>query len=109
MGGLAIIQAKHYKNVMGVNHVRELAGAMEEKKAGRGILVTNSWFTTGGWQKADEHGRMELTQFGPLVAARERRWSLRRSRSAVGAHPVLAIWLGGGRVSYRDRATRRRA
>ncbi|WP_097328986.1 restriction endonuclease [Paractinoplanes atraurantiacus] len=60
VGGVTIIQAKHYKNVVGVNHIRELAGAMEEKKAGRGILVTTSWFTTGGRQKAYEHGRMQL-------------------------------------------------
>ena len=60
VGGLTIVQAKHYKNVVGVNHIRELAGAMEEKKAGRGILVTTSWFTAGGYQKANEHGRMQL-------------------------------------------------
>ena len=67
VGGLTIIQAKHYKNVVGVNHIRELAGAMEEKKAGRGILVTTSWFTSGGWQKADEHGRMKLIDGSRLV------------------------------------------
>ena len=42
VGGVTIIQAKHYRNVVEVNHIRELAGAMEEKKAGRGILVTTS-------------------------------------------------------------------
>ena len=67
VGGLTIVQAKHYKNVVGVNHIRELAGAMEEKKAGRGILVTTSWFTSGGWQKAREHGRMELIDGARLI------------------------------------------
>jgi restriction system protein len=57
---LTIVQAKRYSKVVGVNHIRELAGAMEEKKAGHGILVTTSWFTAGCWQKAWEHGRMEL-------------------------------------------------
>jgi restriction system protein len=33
---------------------------MEEKRAGHGILVTTSWFTSGCWLKAREHGRMEL-------------------------------------------------
>lgn len=33
---------------------------MEGKKAGRGILVTTSWFTPGGRQKSHEHGRMLL-------------------------------------------------
>lgn len=49
VGGVTIIQPKHYKTVVGVNHIRELAGAMEEK-AGQGILVTTSWFTPGGRQ-----------------------------------------------------------
>lgn len=57
---LSIVQAKRYSKVVGVSHIRELAGAMEEKKAGHGILVTTSWFTSGCWQKAREHGRMEL-------------------------------------------------
>jgi restriction system protein len=57
---LSIVQAKRYSKVVGVAHVRELAGAIEEKKAGHGILVTTSWFTPGCWQKAHEHGRMEL-------------------------------------------------
>lgn len=34
--------------------------AVEEKKAGKGILVTTSWFTPKCWEKATEHGRMEL-------------------------------------------------
>ena len=67
VGGVTIIQAKHYKNVVGVNHIRELAGAMEEKKAGRGILVTTSWFTPGGRQKAYEHGRMQLVDGQNLI------------------------------------------
>jgi restriction system protein len=60
MGGLSIVQAKRYSKVIGVSHIRELAGAMEEKKAGWGILITTSWFTSGCWEKARDHGRMEL-------------------------------------------------
>ncbi|GAB4052349.1 restriction endonuclease [Catellatospora paridis] len=67
VGGLTIVQAKRYKDVVGVNHIRELAGAMEEKKAGHGVLVTTSWFTTGGWQKARDHGRIELVDGPRLV------------------------------------------
>ena len=65
---LSIVQAKRDSNVVGVSHIRELAGAMEEKKAGHGILVTTSWFTSGCWQKAAEHGRMELFD-GPRLLA----------------------------------------
>jgi restriction system protein len=54
------VQAKRYSKVIGVSHIRELAGAMEEKKAGWGILITTSWFTPGCWEKARQHGRMEL-------------------------------------------------
>jgi restriction system protein len=67
MGGLSIVQAKRYSRVVGVNHIRELAGTMEEKKAGWGILVTTSNFTAGCWAKAKEHGRMELIDGSRLV------------------------------------------
>jgi len=67
MGGLSIVQAKRYNKVVGVSHIRELAGAMEEKKAGWGVLVTTSWFTSGCWDKAREHGRMELIDGERLV------------------------------------------
>ncbi|KXK62705.1 restriction endonuclease [Micromonospora rosaria] len=60
LGRLSIVQAKRYKDAVGVSHIRELAGAIEEKKAGHGILVTTSWFTPRSWQKAREHGRIEL-------------------------------------------------
>lgn len=62
MGGLSVVQAKRYKpgSKIGPAHIRELAGAMEEKKAGWGILVTTSSFTAGSEQKAREHGRMQL-------------------------------------------------
>ncbi|MFD4636984.1 restriction endonuclease [Lentzea sp. NPDC058436] len=66
-GGLSIVQAKRYSRVVGVNHIRELAGAMEEKKAGWGVLVTTSWFASGCRKKALEHGRMELIDGPELV------------------------------------------
>ncbi|MFT7835530.1 restriction endonuclease [Saccharothrix sp. BKS2] len=67
VGGLSIVQAKRYSKVVGVSHIRELAGAMEEKKAGRGVLVTTSWFASGCEQKAREHGRIELIDGPRLV------------------------------------------
>ncbi|WP_327640789.1 restriction endonuclease [Kribbella sp. NBC_00482] len=67
MGGLSIVQAKRWSKVVGISHVRELAGAMEEKRAGWGILVTTSWFTSKCWDKAREHGRMELIDGDRLV------------------------------------------
>lgn len=69
MGGLSIVQAKKYKpsRALGPNHIRELAGTMEEKKAGWGILITTSRFTAGCDKKAREHGRMELIDGNRLV------------------------------------------
>jgi restriction system protein len=66
LGRLSIVQAKRIKDAVGVNHIRELAGAIEEKKAGHGILVTTSWFTSKSWEKAREHGRIELID-GPRL------------------------------------------
>jgi restriction system protein len=66
VGGLTIVQAKKYNRVLGVNHIRELVGAMDEKRAGRAILVTTSWFASGGWTKATENGRVELID-GPRL------------------------------------------
>lgn len=69
MGGLSIVQAKKYKpsRALGPNHIRELAGTIEEKKAGWGILITTSRFTAGSDKKAREHGRMELIDGNHLV------------------------------------------
>ncbi len=77
-GTLSIVQAKRYSQAVGVSHVRELAGAMEEKKAGHGILVTTSWFTSGCWVKAREHGRMELLDGPP--ASRPNQGASRQGR-----------------------------
>jgi restriction system protein len=66
VGGLTIVQAKKYTRVLGVNHIRELVGAMDEKRAGRGILITTSWFASGCWTKATENGRVELID-GPRL------------------------------------------
>jgi restriction system protein len=66
IGGLTIVQAKKYNGVIGVSHIRELVGAMDEKRAGRGILVTTSWFASGCWTKARENGRVELID-GPRL------------------------------------------
>jgi restriction system protein len=66
IGGLTIVQAKRYIGVIGVSHIRELVGAMDEKRAGRGILVTTSWFASGCWTKASQNGRVELID-GPRL------------------------------------------
>ncbi|MFD3456300.1 restriction endonuclease [Streptomyces sp. NPDC058691] len=60
IGGLCIIQAKRYKNVVPAEAVRALAGVMHDKAAAKGILVTTSWFGTTSKDFAQRTGRMEL-------------------------------------------------
>lgn len=68
LGRLSIVQAKRYRTAIGPNHIRELAGSIEEKKAGHGILVTTSWFTPRSREKARENGRIRLIDGQNLVA-----------------------------------------
>ncbi len=60
VGGLCVIQAKRYRNVVGVESVRALAGVMDDKRATKGILVTTSWYGTASWDFVSRHGRIEL-------------------------------------------------
>ncbi len=55
LGGVCVIQAKRYKNVVEADAVRALWGAMEDKRATKGILVTTSWFGSAGRQFAANH------------------------------------------------------
>ena len=43
-GGKTIVQAKRYKNAVPVAAVRELYGAMQNERAGKGILVTTAHY-----------------------------------------------------------------
>jgi len=61
-GGMCIIQAKRYRNAVGVEAVRALAGVMEDKHATKGILVTTSWVTKDGHAFATRHGRIEIME-----------------------------------------------
>jgi restriction system protein len=62
VGGLCVIQAKRYRNVVGVEGVRALAGVMEDKRATKGILVTTSWFGKSSRDFMARHGRIELIE-----------------------------------------------
>ena len=43
-GGKVVIQAKRYKNTVGVSAVRDLFGTMQNEGATKGILVTTSGY-----------------------------------------------------------------
>src|SRR3954471_10852750 len=44
LGGKVVIQAKRYKNTVGVSAVRDLFGTMQNEGATKGILVTTSGY-----------------------------------------------------------------
>ena len=52
LGGKVIIQAKRYKNTVGVSAVRDLFGAMHNEGASKGILVTTSGYGSAAFEFA---------------------------------------------------------
>ena len=66
---MTVVQVKQYaKNrTLGPTHIRELIGAMHEVKAGNGLLVTTSSFSSIATANADEFGRISLIDGNNLV------------------------------------------
>jgi restriction system protein len=52
-GGKVIIQAKRYKNTVGVSAVRDLFGTLQNEGASKGILVTTSGYGQSSFDFAD--------------------------------------------------------
>ena len=52
-GGKVVIQAKRYKNTVGVSSVRDLYGTMQNEGASKGILVTTSDYGKASFEFAD--------------------------------------------------------
>lgn len=52
-GGKVVIQAKRYKNTVGVSAVRDLFGTMQNEGASKGILVTTSGYGKASFEFAD--------------------------------------------------------
>ena len=53
LGGKVVIQAKRYKNTVGVSSVRDLYGAMTNEHASKGILVTTSGYGKASFEFAN--------------------------------------------------------
>src|SRR6201999_1377353 len=51
-GGKVVIQAKRYKNTVGVSAVRDLFGTLQNEGASKGILVTTSGYGTASFDFA---------------------------------------------------------
>lgn len=52
-GGKVVIQAKRYKNTVGVSAVRDLFGTMQNEGASKGILVSTSGYGKASFEFAD--------------------------------------------------------
>lgn len=65
-GGKVVIQAKRYKNTVGVSAVRDLFGTMQNEGASKGILVTTSGYGPAAFQFA-EGKPMELLSGANLL------------------------------------------
>jgi restriction endonuclease Mrr len=66
---MTVVQVKQYarNRTLGPAHIRELIGAMHEVKAGNGLLVTTSVFTSIAKTGADDFGRISLIDGNNLV------------------------------------------
>jgi restriction system protein len=53
LGGKVVIQAKRYKNTVGVSAVRDLFGTLQNEGASKGILVTTSGYGRAAFEFAD--------------------------------------------------------
>lgn len=66
VGGKIVIQAKRYKNVVGVSAVRDLYGTMINEGAGKGVLVTTSHYGPDAYDFAKSKP-IELIDGGGLL------------------------------------------
>ncbi|MBO3748366.1 restriction endonuclease [Streptosporangiaceae bacterium NEAU-GS5] len=58
-GGICLIQAKRWKDLVGLEAVHALTGVMADHNATTGLLVTTSWFSRGSEQFA-QRNRIKL-------------------------------------------------
>jgi len=66
LGGKVIIQAKRYRNTVGVSAVRDLYGTMQHEGANKGILVTTSGYGQDAYQFSKDKP-IELIDGGGLL------------------------------------------
>jgi restriction system protein len=66
IGGKVVIQAKRYKNTVGVSAVRDLYGTMQHEGASKGILVTTSGYGTDAYDFSKDKP-LELIDGGGLL------------------------------------------
>jgi restriction system protein len=65
-GGKVVIQAKRYRNTVGVSAVRDLFGTLQNEGASKGILVTTSGYGSASFDFA-QNKPVELIDGAPLL------------------------------------------
>ena len=65
-GGKVVIQAKRYKNTVGVSAVRDLYGTLQNEGASKGILVTTSGYGAASFDFA-QNKPIELIEGANLL------------------------------------------
>ena len=98
-GGKVIIQAKRYKNTVGVSAVRDLFGTMQNEGASKGILVTTSGYGKSSFAFA-EGKPLELLSGSNLLY-------LLAEHADIDAPDRAARRLGGPCAGHRDRTSGR--
>jgi len=71
LGGKVVVQAKRYKNTVGVSAVRDLFGTVHNEGASKGILVTTSGFGEAAYTFANEKPIELITGSNLLYLLRE--------------------------------------
>ena len=71
LGGKVIVQAKRYKNTVGVSAVRDLFGTVHNEGASKGILVTTSGFGKAAYEFANQKPIELLTGSNLLYLLKE--------------------------------------
>ena len=66
LGGKVVIQAKRYKNTVGVSAVRDLYGTLQNEGASKGILVTTSGYGAASFEFA-QNKPIELIEGANLL------------------------------------------
>ena len=69
-GGKVVIQAKRYKNTVGVSAVRDLFGTLQNEGASKGILVTTSGYGQASFDFAKNKPIELIDGFQPTLPAR---------------------------------------
>jgi restriction system protein len=69
LGGKVVIQAKRYKNTVGVSSVRDLFGTVHNEGASKGILVTTSGYGKAACGTSPPSDRLAMIGRFPSLAS----------------------------------------